>query len=65
MRVKLTWERCAHSVLRVLGLSVAGHDVALLSANHELGWPRLRVVLQAASQTEQCKQADTIRLGQG
>lgn len=46
----LTWERCAYSVLRVLGLSVTGHDVALLSADHELGWPRLRVVLQAAVQ---------------
>ena len=48
----LTWERRAHSVLRVFGLPVAGHNVALLSADHELGWARLRVVLQAASHTE-------------
>ena len=36
--------------MRVLGLPVAGHDVALLCADHELGGPCLRVVLQAASQ---------------
>ena len=45
-----TWKGGAHSVLRVLGLPVAGHDAALLCANHELGGPCLRVVLQAASQ---------------
>ena len=46
-----TWEGRAHSVLRVLGLPVAGHDVALLCANHELGWPSLRIVLQAIAYT--------------
>lgn len=44
-----TWERSSYSILRVLGLPVAGHDVALLSANHELGGSCLRVVLQAAT----------------
>lgn len=43
-----TWEGSAHSILGVFGLPIAGHDVALLCANHELGWPRLRIVLQAA-----------------
>ena len=47
--VSLTWEGGSHPVLRVLGLLVAGHDVALFRANHELCWPCLWVVLQAAS----------------
>ena len=52
-----TWKGGAHSVLRVLGLPVARHDVALLCANHELGGPCLRVVLQAASQAH-CQNLD-------
>lgn len=44
-----TWERSTDPVLRILGLPVASHDVALLCANHELGWACLRVVLQAAA----------------
>lgn len=38
--------------MRILGLPVAGHDVALLRANHELGGPSLRVILQAAPQSQ-------------
>lgn len=40
--LQLTREAGADPVLRVLRLAIAGHNVALLGPDHELGWPGLQ-----------------------